>query len=54
MLAKISETYDREVFASSQSLFSGHSLKHLLAASGCFSVLVMLKTRRPVDNELAS
>ena len=53
MLAKISETYDREVFAFSQSLFSGHSLKHILAASGCFSVLVMLKTRRPVDNESA-
>ena len=53
MLAKISETYDREVFAFSQSLFSGHSLKHILAASGCFSVLVMLKTRRPIDNESA-
>jgi hypothetical protein len=51
MLAKISETYDREVFAFSRSLFSGHSLKHILAASGCFSVLVMLKVRRPVDNE---
>ncbi len=54
VLAKISEAYDREVFAFSRSLFSGHSLKHLLAASGCFSVLVMLKTRRPVDNGSAS
>jgi hypothetical protein len=54
LLAKISETYDREVFAFSRSLFSGHSLKHLLAASGCFSVLVMLRTRRPVGNESAS
>lgn len=50
MLAKISEAFDREVFAYSQSLISGHSLKHLLAAAGCFSVLVMLKIRSPVDN----
>jgi hypothetical protein len=50
MLAKISEAYDREVFAFSQSLISGHSLKHLLAASGCFSVLVMLKTRSSIED----
>ncbi|WP_340121654.1 ceramidase domain-containing protein [Methylobacter svalbardensis] len=51
MLAKLSEAYDREVFMFTQSLFSGHSFKHLLSALGCFSVLVMLKTRRPVDDE---
>jgi hypothetical protein len=50
ILAKISEAYDREVFAFSQSFISGHSLKHLLAASGCFSVLVMLKSRSSVDD----
>ena len=49
VLAKISETYDAEVFAFNQNLFSGHSLKHLLAACGCFSILVMLKTRNPLD-----
>jgi hypothetical protein len=48
-LAKLSESCDREVFVFTQNLFSGHSLKHLLAASGCFSVLVMIKTRKPVD-----
>lgn len=48
-LAKILEAYDREVFAFTQSLFSGHSSKHLLAALGCLSILVMLKTRKPVD-----
>jgi hypothetical protein len=50
LLAKISEVYDRELFAFSRSLLSGHSLKHLLAALGGFSVLVMLKTRCPVDD----
>lgn len=49
MLAKILEACDREVFVFTQSLFSGHSFKHLLAASGCFSVLVMLKTRKPLS-----
>ena len=48
-LAKILEAYDREVFAFTQNLFSGHSFKHLLAALGCLSILVMLKTRKPVD-----
>lgn len=46
VFAKISETYDREVFAFTQNLFSGHSLKHLLAALSCFSVLAMLKLRK--------
>lgn len=49
MLAKLSEAYDREVFVFTQSLFSGHTLKHLLAALGCFSVLMMLKMRKLID-----
>ena len=50
VLAKISETYDQEIFAFNLNHFSGHSLKHVLAAFGCFSVLVMLNTRKPVDD----
>lgn len=46
VLAKITEACDREVFVFTQSLISGHSLKHLLAVLSCFSVLMMLKTRR--------
>jgi hypothetical protein len=46
VFAKISETYDREVFALTQNLFSGHTLKHVLAALSCFSVLAMLKLRK--------
>ena len=49
MLAKFSETYDQDVFAFTRNLFSGHSLKHLLAALGCLSVLAMLMTRRPAQ-----
>lgn len=44
-LAKISETYDSEVFASTRQLLSGHTLKHLIAALSCFAVLVMLSRR---------
>lgn len=49
LLAKILEACDREVFAITQSLFSGHSFKHLLAALGCLFILVMIKTRKPAD-----
>lgn len=54
VLAKLSEACDREIFLFTQSLFSGHSLKHLLAALGCFSVLVMLRTRTLIDDKPAS
>lgn len=53
MLAKILEIYDREVFVFTRSSFSGHSFKHLVAALGCLFILVMLKTRKPVDYESA-
>jgi hypothetical protein len=49
LFAKLLEVYDRDVFIFTQSLFSGHSFKHLLAALGCLSILAMLKTRKPVD-----
>ena len=44
-LAKVSETYDGEVFAWTRQGMSGHTLKHLLAASSCLAVLVMLRLR---------
>src|SRR5674476_559034 len=49
ILAKLLEAYDREVFAFTQGLFSGHSLKHLMSALGCYSVLMMLKMRKPLE-----
>ena len=48
MLSKLMEAYDRQVFVYTQSYFSGHMLKHLLAALACYGVLMMLKMRKPV------
>ena len=51
VLAKIAEAHDWEVFVFTGNLFSGHSLKHLLAAAGCFAVLGMLMTRSRFEGE---
>jgi len=48
MLSKLMEAYDRQIFVVTQSYFSGHTLKHLLAALACYVVLIMLKMRKPV------
>jgi hypothetical protein len=47
-LAKVAEVYDREFFALTGDLFSGHSLKHILAAMACLTILWMLRTRKPL------
>jgi hypothetical protein len=44
--AKVAEAYDGEIFALTQHLFSGHTLKHLLAALSCLMVLAMLWRRK--------
>jgi hypothetical protein len=44
-LAKAAEMHDAELF--SFAGMSGHSLKHLLAAAACFTVLWMLRIREP-------
>jgi hypothetical protein len=44
--AKISEAHDGEMFALTQHLFGGHTLKHLLAALSCLTVLAMLWRRK--------
>ena len=43
LLAKVAESYDRDIFALTHDLVSGHTLKHLLAASAVIAVLFMLK-----------
>lgn len=45
-LAKVAEGYDAAVFGATGGLVSGHTVKHLLAAAGCYSLLLMLKRRR--------
>lgn len=51
LLAKITETYDREIFYINNELFSGHSLKHLLASLGPLYLYFMLKKRELIKFE---
>lgn len=46
-LAKLAESYDMVLFLGTEELLSGHSMKHLFAAAGIYSVLVMLQRRKP-------
>ena len=48
VLAKFAEAWDRQIFALTGNLVSGHTLKHLLAAGAVLAVLVMLWRREPV------
>ena len=45
VLAKFAELWDRQIYALTGNAFSGHTLKHLLAAGGVLMILVMLKRR---------
>ena len=47
-LAKVAEFFDWQIYALTGNLFSGHTLKHLLAAGGVLMILIMLKRRMPV------
>jgi len=47
-LAKVLEAYDRAVFVLDRGLVSGHTIKHLLAALSCLTILRMLQRRRPL------
>ncbi len=47
-LAKIFELNDSRIFALSDGLISGHTVKHLLAAAATYCVYLMLKKRRAV------
>ena len=49
VVAKLFEFTDRGTLEVTRGLVSGHALKHLLAALACYLVLVMLKTRKPVE-----
>ena len=47
LLAKSAEFWDREFFAFTANAVSGHSLKHLLAATAVLFVYLMLRWRKP-------
>ncbi|MDX1486687.1 MAG: ceramidase domain-containing protein [Acidiferrobacterales bacterium] len=44
-LAKVAEVFDAPIYALTQELLSGHSLKHLLAAAAVYLLYRMLKQR---------
>lgn len=48
LAAKLAEWLDEPVFRLLAPL-SGHSLKHLLAASGTYSIVLAVRRRRPLD-----
>ncbi len=49
-LAKVSEVAEGEIFRLSQGIISGHTIKHLLSALGCLSILLMLQRRKLLDS----
>lgn len=49
VVAKLAEVGDRQLFALTSNMLSGHSLKHLLAAFGFLFVYLMLRRRQPVE-----
>jgi hypothetical protein len=46
VVAKLTEYFDPRIFALSQDLLSGHSIKHLSAAAACLMVLLTLQRRK--------
>ena len=51
-LAKVAEAHDAAIFDITGETISGHSLKHLLAAAGCYSLQWMLHVRKPVSDAM--
>lgn len=45
VLAKLAEFYDNPIFLCANGLVSGHTLKHLMAATSCYCILIMLQRR---------
>ena len=45
LLAKVTETYDKEIFLFTYEQLSGHSMKHILASIGPLFIYLMLKKR---------
>jgi hypothetical protein len=48
VLAKLLETFDRAIFHALGGVVSGHTLKHLAAATAGYWILLMVRKRRPV------
>jgi hypothetical protein len=46
-LAKLTETFDKQIFNFTKSIVSGHTLKHLLAGIGIWFLVLMIQKRSP-------
>lgn len=46
VLAKAAELNDLAIYSATREIVSGHTLKHLLAAAGSYSILLMLQKRQ--------
>jgi hypothetical protein len=46
-LSKIAEYKDHEIWRLTEGVISGHTIKHLLAALGCYVLVRMLQVRGP-------
>lgn len=53
-LAKWAEVKDKEIYYCTNELFSGHTLKHVLAALGLFALWWMVRTRKRVELKTSS
>ena len=53
LVAKLAELWDWQIYSLTGNLFSGHTLKHLLAAGGVLMILVMLRRRVPCPPPIA-
>ena len=49
-LAKVLETYDKQIFDALGHVVSGHTMKHLAAAGAAYWILRMLQQRRPLPD----
>lgn len=45
-IAKVCEHYDQDIYQMTGGMMSGHALKHVFAALGCYYLVVMVKIRR--------
>ena len=52
ILAKIFELTDKFIFEQSGQLFSGHTIKHLLAAAATYCIYLMLKKRHFISTQI--
>jgi hypothetical protein len=58
-LGKVAEANDSEIFVLSQGIISGHTIKHLLSALACLSIVLMIQRqtlleRRTSENAICA